>query len=94
VEIIFKKSFIKALQATPKSVQEATAVVIDKLQNAPSLEKSGVDYKRMEGQKKGENYYRIRIGDWRIGIQYIKPKVIIITILSRGDIYKKFPPEN
>jgi mRNA-degrading endonuclease RelE of RelBE toxin-antitoxin system len=52
VEIIFKKSFIKALKATPKPVQEATSVVIDKLQNAPSLEKSGVDYKRMEGQRK------------------------------------------
>jgi mRNA interferase RelE/StbE len=94
MEVIFKKSFIKALKATPKSIQEVTAVVIDKLQNASSLEKSGVDYKRMEGQKKSENYYRIRIGDWRIGIEYINPKVVIITILSRGDIYKKFPPEN
>ncbi|HXL56717.1 MAG TPA: hypothetical protein VN958_10695 [Chitinophagaceae bacterium] len=94
MEVIFKRSFIKALKATPKPVQQATAVIIDKLQSASSLEKSGVDYKKMEGQKKGENYHRIRVGDWRIGIEYISPKVIIITILSRGDIYKKFPPEN
>jgi mRNA interferase RelE/StbE len=47
----------------------------------------------MEGQRKDENYYRIRIGQWRIGIEVIEPRVVIITILSRGDVYKHFPPK-
>lgn len=47
----------------------------------------------MEGQKNGENYYRTRVGEWRIGIKYIDPQVVCITILHRGTIYKKFPPQ-
>ncbi|MEO8961583.1 MAG: hypothetical protein ABI325_06870 [Ginsengibacter sp.] len=63
------------------------------------MQKSGVAYTKMEGQQKGENYYRIRVGEWRIGVDPIAiglktPSIIIITILSRGEIYKKFPPKN
>ncbi|MBX9782631.1 MAG: hypothetical protein K2X48_04970 [Chitinophagaceae bacterium] len=58
---------------------------------AKSLESSGLDYKKMDGQKKGESYYRIRVGDWRIGLEYLHPKIIVITVLHRGTIYKKFP---
>ena len=53
-----------------------------------------LDYTKMEGQRKGENYYRIRIGDWRMGMEYIHPKVIVLRILARGTIYKHFPPGN
>lgn len=93
MEVIFKKSFIKALKSTPKPIQRLTENVISKLETTSSLEKSGVDYTKIEGQKKGEQYYRIRIGDWRMGIEYIHPKIIIITILTRGDVYKHFPPK-
>ena len=65
--------------------------MITKLVSAKNLESSGLDYTKMEGQKKGENYFRIRLGDWRIGTQYVNPKIILITILSRGNIYKQFP---
>lgn len=88
MEVIFKKSFAKTLKLTPKPIQQASREVIEKLSAAKSLETAGVDYKKLEGQKKGTNYYRIRIGDWRIGIEYIKPDVIMITILHRGTIYK------
>ena len=44
----------------------------------------------MEGQKKGENYYRIRCGEYRIGIENINPKIIVLVIVKRNDIYKVF----
>jgi mRNA interferase RelE/StbE len=91
MEVIVKKSFPKAVKSTPKHIQEAVKEVITKLIAAKSLETSGLDYTRMEGQKKGENYFRIRIGDWRIGAEYVIPKIILITILTRGNIYKQFP---
>ena len=37
------------------------------------------------------DYFRIRIGDYRIGLKRIDDGVRIIRFLSRGDIYRKFP---
>ena len=94
MEVIVKKSFLKVIKTVPKPVQDTVKEIItEKLPRAKSLEDSGLDYKKMEGQKKGENYYRIRVGDWRIGVEYVNPRIIIITILSRGNIYKRFPPK-
>lgn len=91
MEVVATRTFAKALKALPRKTQESVMEVVLKLHNAQSLESSGVDYKKLEGQKKNERYYRIRVGEWRIGCEYINPKIILITVLSRGDIYKKFP---
>lgn len=93
MEVIIKKSYLKDLRKVPKQIFLASDSVIDRLKASDTLKNSGLDYIKMEGQKKGENYYRIRVGDWRIGIEYINPKTIVICILRRGDIYKHFPPQ-
>lgn len=91
MEVIVKKSFIKSLKLTPKHIQEAVKeIVIPTLIKADSLQDTELDYKKMEGAK-NDIFYRIRLGDWRLGIKYVKPNVIMIIILSRGNIYKHFP---
>lgn len=90
MEVTIKKGFLKDLKKVPKPVFEASDAVIDKLKSSTSLENSGLDHIKMEGQKKGENYYRIRIGEWRMGIEYVNPQIVVITILHRGTIYKNF----
>jgi len=90
----YVKRFIKELKSTPKDVQTKVRNVISILEAAESLESSGLDCKKMEGQKSGEKYYRIRVGDWRIGIEYVHPDVTLMRILSRGSIYKSFPPKS
>ena len=89
----YVKRFEKELKNTPNDIQRKVLNVITILESATNLETSGLDYKRMEGQKSGENYYRIRVGDWRIGIECIHPGVTLLRILSRGSIYKSFPPK-
>ena len=37
------------------------------------------------------DYFRSRIGDYRLGLRRIDGGVRIIRFLSRGDIYRKFP---
>jgi mRNA interferase RelE/StbE len=92
VEVKFKKSFSKTLKLTPKHIQESVqTIIIHALLKAESLESAGLDYAKMAGTKKDEKYYRIRVGDWRIGIEYVNPNVVLIKILSRGSIYKQFP---
>jgi mRNA interferase RelE/StbE len=93
MEVMIRKQYLKELRKVPKYIFLAADAAIDKLRKAENLNKSGVDYAKMEGQKKNENYYRIRVGDWRMGIELKMPSLIIITILSRGEIYKKFPPK-
>lgn len=93
MEIIFKKSFIKNLLLTPKYVQDNVEKIIKVLEAADSLESAGLEVKRMEGQNKNEGYYRIKVGDWRMGVKYIRPDIILMTILHRGAIYKKWPPK-
>jgi mRNA interferase RelE/StbE len=36
-------------------------------------------------------YYRIKIGDFRIGIKYENNTISFIRCLHRKDIYRKFP---
>ncbi|MCF2487172.1 type II toxin-antitoxin system RelE family toxin [Dyadobacter sp. CY347] len=89
----YVKRFSKDLKSTPNDIQKKVFDIIRVLESAHNLESSGLDYKRIEGQKRGENYFRIRVGDWRIGIEYIRPDITLLRILSRGDMYKSFPPK-
>lgn len=90
----YVKRFEKELKNTPNEIQRKVLNVITILESSTNLESSGLDYKRMEGQKSGENYYRIRVGEWRIGVECIHPDVTLLRILSRGSIYKSFPPKS
>lgn len=92
MEVAIARSFIKDIKIAPKPVQLAADAAIKKLIVAESLQTTGLDCTKLEGQKKGESYYRIRIGDWRIGIEYINPKVVVLRLLIRGAAYKHFPP--
>lgn len=91
--VTLKTSFVKELKKLPSKTQLSVLKVLQALRDSETLETSGADYTKMEGQKKTETFYRIRVGQWRIGIDYIHPDVIAITVLSRGNIYKHFPPE-
>ncbi len=49
-----------------------------------------VDVKRIKGKR--NDYYRIRLGGWRVIYGIINGKIVVITTLlagSRGDVYKK-----
>lgn len=92
--VLYVNRFRKDLKSAHINVQRKVLEVIEKLEAAQNLDSSGLDYRKMEGQRSHENYYRIRIGDWRIGIEYIHPGVTLLRVLSRGEIYKSFPPKS
>lgn len=49
-----------------------------------------VDVKRIKGKK--NDYFRIRLGGWRVVYAVINGKIVVISTLlagSRGDVYKK-----
>lgn len=63
------------------------AQVIGQVMEAESLEKIS-SIKKLQGYKE---YYRIRIGDYRLGLRLENDSVIFERFLSRKDIYKYFP---
>ena len=53
----------------------------DNFSKIKSLKKmSGYDY-----------YYRIRIGEYRVGLKFYDNKITLIRFMHRKDIYKYFP---
>ena len=85
----FDKFFSKSLDKVKDSTTlQRTEKTILKLESANSL-KDVNNLKKLSGFS---NYYRIRIGDYRIGVEQIDKRTIrLIIIAHRKDIYKKFP---
>ncbi len=71
-----------------KSVLKRVDQVIDKFLSAKSL-REVTNVKYMQGYP---GYYRIRLGDFRIGFRLIDGDTIkLLTIDHRSKIYKHFP---
>lgn len=64
-------------------IQQAVEAVerAKKLQDIPNLI-------RMQG---GGNHYRLRVGEYRLGVSMLDNVVVFVRCLNRRDIYKKFP---
>ena len=61
--------------------------MIDECKLADSLTELK-NVKKLQGY---ESYYRIRIGDYRVGIEVINEELIFTRVLHRKDVYKYFP---
>lgn len=88
MEIRFEASFEKDLKKVrDKKLLKQVREVIEEVKQAEGLR--GInDLKKLKGY---ETFYRIRIGDYRIGIDLIGNRVIFTRILHRKEIYKYFP---
>ena len=94
MELILERAFIKELKRCPAFVQKQVDSVLESIVKATDITHVP-DCLVMQG-KGNKDYYRIRVGGYRIGLKYengVVKIVTIITIQSRGDIYKKFPPK-
>lgn len=85
----FDKSFSKSLdKLTDTKILARIEKVILKLEQFETLDQVS-NSKKLIGFS---TYYRIKIGDYRLGFEKInEKKVRIIVVLHRKDIYKKFP---
>ena len=88
MEVEIKKKFLKELSKLP--VEYADTIeefVFDKLptyNNLSEIEK----VEKMTGYK---NYFKIRFGDYRVGIKKENQIIIVEIVKHRKEIYKYFP---
>lgn len=84
----FKKSFLKDLKALHgKKLKEKIKSTILDVEKAETIWSIG-NLKKLKGSEK---YYRIRIGDYRIGIIVEGQIVTFIRCLHRREIYRYIP---
>jgi mRNA interferase RelE/StbE len=88
VKVIFRRSFAKDLKKIrQKTLRQAIQAVIEQLEQSPSL----ADIPNVKPLASEGAYYRIRMGDYRLGFLLEGDTVIVIRFLHRRDIYRYFP---
>lgn len=81
--------FGKMLLKLPQNIQREVLTSIENIQIATSF----VDISHFKALKGYPNYYRVRIGQYRMGLYWDGLQFIAQKIATRGDFYKGFPPK-
>ena len=81
-------SYLKDLrELVNKQTRADIQAIVEVVEKADSL--AGIpNLKKMHGRA---NYFRIRTGDYRVGIIVESDNVTFVRCLNRADIYKHFP---
>jgi mRNA interferase RelE/StbE len=88
VKTAFTGSFLRDVRKLPDdAVREQVRDAILMVEAAPDL-RSVPNLKKLSG---GGSYYRIRLGDYRIGMRVDEDVISFIRVLPRKDIYRYFP---
>ncbi len=84
----FKASFKRDIKRIrDQSVLEGIGRVIDDVKAADTLGTVN-NLSKLQGYK---DFYRIRVGTYRLGLKVVDHEVIFIRALPRKDIYRFFP---
>lgn len=88
MKVGFRQSFLKDLEGvSDKRLRRRVKVAIEEVEKAESLQQIN-GLKKLKG---GENFYRLRIGDFRVGMALEVGRVIFVRLANRKDIYRHFP---
>ncbi len=87
MNIFFKPSFIKDIKKLPARIRQRIEILCF-IDFSLVLDKKELDVELVKGFK---NYYRIRLGDYRIGFKKENDCIIFMRVKHRKDIYKLFP---
>ena len=84
----FRRSFTKDIEKLKD------ARIRERISQAIHAVKTAGDLDEVSGVKKLQacaNFYRIRVGEFRIGIQAIGNEIVFVRCLHRKEIYRHFP---
>lgn len=88
MQVVFLAKFSKDLdKVKSKKLKKSILELIMDLENTDDLEKIS-NLKKLKGHKTA---YRIRIGDYRLGLFFENNIVLLARLVHRKDIYRLFP---
>jgi mRNA interferase RelE/StbE len=84
----FKRTFLKDVEALgDAAVRQRIREAIVQVESAVRLDEIQ-SIKKLKGT---DRYYRIRIGDYRLGLLIVEGTVVFVRCLHRRDVYRYFP---
>lgn len=89
MKTIFKKSFEHDLKKLRKNHQLLKRIR-NKIEEVEAIEDLS-EISNLEKLSGGINYFRIRVGDYRMGIKFRSKTIEFIRCLHRREIYRYFP---
>lgn len=88
MNVEFRHSFAQDLRAIKnKRLRNRVRRIIELVEQAENLH----DIEGIKKLRGGERYYRIRVGDYRIGLLVEENTVTFVRFLHRKDVYRYFP---
>lgn len=88
MKLKFESSFARDLKRIKDArLRKRVAVLIERLEEA-------ADLSEIEGIKKlkdTRDAFRLRMGDYRLGLLLRDEEVVLVRLLDRKDIYRHFP---
>lgn len=90
MKVFFKLSFVKDLKRLPVEIKaKIEKACFETFPEIKSL--SEFNFYPLQKMKGHLFYYRIRFGDYRVGLKKTDGEVIFMRALHRKDIYRFFP---
>jgi mRNA interferase RelE/StbE len=87
LRVRFKASFASDLRAIKdKSLLERVKELITTVESAETL----LDITNLK-KLRGGAYYRIRLGDYRVGLVVEENAIVFVRVLHRREVYRYFP---
>jgi len=89
MKVLYVRALVKDLEAVSRNlgVKKRLLKLIEMLKTIDSLSELQ-NIKKIKGY---DNYYRLRVGDYRLGLKLSGNTVELIRFLHRRDIYRRFP---
>lgn len=88
MKALFRESFLKDVEALRESaVKQRVQRSIAQVKQAATLK----DVRNLKRLKGSDSCYRIRIGDYRLGLVLEESAVVFTRCMHRKDIYRYFP---
>ena len=85
---LYSKKFLKDLSKIPTSKRTSIETfVFEALVRGNSIAKIG----KMEKLRGYQNFYKVRFGNYRLGLKLEGETLILERVLHRKDIYRYFP---
>lgn len=88
MQVTYKRAFIKDIKGLPADISKRVERL--SLEEIPGL-KDITEIKHLKKIKGYASFYRIKLGDYRIGIEYIDNIMVFMRVLHRKEIYRYFP---
>jgi len=88
VKVEYRKRFLKELASIPSPIRaHIESLVFAEIPAIDSITQSG-NIEHLKGYK---GYYKIRVGDYRIGLKLEGNTIIFERVMHRKEIYRYFP---